>query len=147
MSNIPNQHIPTEPVIGEESTYSKENIQAYAKEAWGTVQDRTGQVVHDGTVYVRENPVPVAIAAFGVGVLVGLALGHREPETFKKRYIDEPLETSHGALLGLLVALSALARRSLSSVSHAAEDVGESLKENIEPLTAAARRTGRKFGL
>ncbi|MDB6151761.1 MAG: hypothetical protein JWL90_214 [Chthoniobacteraceae bacterium] len=149
--NTKNQPVSSTDALIEEGTHMKEDVQAYAKEAWENVQDQTGRAVREGSLYVRENPVPTALAAFGLGLIVGLVLSHREEPSMKKRYIDEPIDRSHGALLGLVATLSSLLTKNIHSASNAAEDfsdnVGDTWKKNFEPFADAARRAGRKLGL
>jgi ElaB/YqjD/DUF883 family membrane-anchored ribosome-binding protein len=151
MNTTENKPASSTNALFEEGRHMKEDVQAYAKEAWENVQDQTGRAVRGSSLYVRENPVPTALAAFGLGLVVGLLLSHREEPSMRKRYIDDPLDHSTGALLGLATAVSALLNRNMHSASHAAEgfadNVSDSFKKNLEPLADAARRAGRKLGL
>ena len=128
-----------------------ENLQSRAGDAWDSAQHRTNRAMRDGSAYVHENPVPAALAAFGVGLVAGLFLNRRDSVSFKDRYIAEPLHQSRGVLLGLLLACGTLLRRTFSSASSAAEemagDVGDGLRDSLKPLRKAARKTGRKVGL
>ena len=137
--------------LGESASGVAEDMQARAKDAWDTMQHRTDRAVRESSAYVRGNPVPTALAVFGFGLAVGLLLNRRPPASLTERYIDEPLHRSRGILLGLLLGVGALLRRSAHSASNAAEDIagrfGDGLKETVEPLSEAAKRTGRKFGL
>ena len=137
--------------LSESASGAAEDLQARAKDAWNSVQHGTNRAVREGSAYVRGNPVPTALAVFGFGLAVGLLLHRRQPASFTERCIDEPLHRSRGILLGLLVALGAMLRRSAHSASSAAEDIagrfGDGLKETVEPLSEAARRTGRRMGL
>jgi ElaB/YqjD/DUF883 family membrane-anchored ribosome-binding protein len=113
------------------------------------VQHQTDRVIHDSSVYLRKNPVPTALAAFGFGLVLGLFLTRRRPESLKDRYIAGPLHQSRGVLLGLLIACGALLRRAFSSVSSAAggaaDKCRDGLNDSLKPLRRAARRTGRKI--
>lgn len=135
----------------ESASGAAEDLQARAQDAWNSVQHGTNRAVRESSAYVRGNPVPTALAVFGFGLVVGLLLHRRQPASFTERNFDEPLHRSRGIFIGLLVGLGALLRRSAHSASGAAEDIagrfGESLKETVEPLSEAARRTGRKMGL
>ena len=137
--------------LGESASGVAEDMQARAKDAWDTMQHRTDRAVRESSAYVRGNPVPTALAVFGFGLAVGLLLNRRPPASLTERYIDEPLHRSRGILLGLLLGVGALLRRSAHSASNAAEDIagrfGDGLKETMEPLSEAARRTGRRMGL
>ena len=137
--------------LGENASGAVEDLKTRAEDAWDSVQQRTDRAVRDSSTYVRENPVPTALAAFGVGLLLGLLLGHREPVSYKDRYIAAPIQQSRGLLLGLLLACGTLLRRSFSSASSAAEEiagnVGHDLQDSLNPLRKAARQTAQKLGL
>ena len=137
--------------LSEGATSVAEDLQTRAKDGWDSVQQQTNRAVREGSVYVRENPVPTALAAFCFGLVLGLVLSRREPVSFKDRYIAEPLHQSKGVLLGLLIAGGTLLRRVFSSTSSAAGEiaahVGDDLQESLHPLRKAARQTGRKLGL
>ena len=137
--------------LGESASGVAEDLKSRAEDAWDSVQSGTHRAVRESSAYLRENPVPALIAAAGFGLLLGLLLSRREPESFKDRYIAEPLHQSKGVLLGLLMACGAMLRRTFSSATCAAgeiaENVGDDLKDSLKPLRKAARQTGRKFGL
>ncbi len=125
-----------------------EHFQERVRETWETVQDQTGRAVRESTAYARENPVPVILGALALGVVVGLMFSGREPSA-RERYIDEPLEESHGILLGLLVAIGAFFRSQFRSASCAAEDLAERVSHDVrggmKPLAKAAKRASKKF--
>jgi len=135
--------------LGESASGVADDLQSRAKDAWDSVQHQTDRMIHESPAYLRKNPVPTALAAFGFGLVLGLFLHRRGQESFKDRYIDGPLHQSRGVLLGLLIACGAVLRRAFSSVSGAAEDaadnVGDGLKDSLKPLRRTARRTGRKI--
>ncbi len=137
--------------LGESASGAAENLQTHAKDAWDSVQSGTNRAVRESSAYVRENPVPAVIAAVGFGLVLGLLLSHREPVSFKDRYVTEPLHQSKGMLLGLLLACGGLLKRTLSSASGAVEEIfenaGDDLKDSVKPLRTAARQVGRKIGL
>jgi ElaB/YqjD/DUF883 family membrane-anchored ribosome-binding protein len=126
------------------------DLQTRAEDAWDSVQHRTNHAVRESSAYVRKNSVPIALAAFGFGLVLGLLWNRREPLSFKDRYVSKPLQQSRGVLLGLLVACGTLLRRTFSSASSAAEvfagNVGDDLQNSLKPLKRTARQTGRKFG-
>ncbi len=125
-----------------------ENLQDRAEEMWETVQDQTGRAVREGTAYVRENPVPVVVGALAFGVVLGLLFSGRESSA-RERYVDEPLENTHGLLLGLLVAIGAFFRNQLKSASSAAEDFTDRVRHDVrgglKPLRKAAKRVSKKL--
>ena len=137
--------------LGEDASDVAEGLQARAQDAWDSVQQQTNRAVRESSAYVHKNPVPIALAAFGFGLVLGLSLNRRHPVSFKNRYIAEPLHQSRGMLLGLLVACGALLRRTISSASGAAEEiaenVGDSVQVSLKPLRKAALQNGRKLGL
>ena len=127
------------------------SLQSHAKESWNSVQQGTSRAVREGSIYVRENPVPTLIAAVTFGLVVGFFLNRREPVSFKDRYVTEPMHESKGLLLGALVTLGALLQRVFSSASTAvaetAGDAGDELRSSLAPLHRAVQKTGRKLGL
>ena len=137
--------------LGESAGGVAEDLQARAEDAWDSVQHQTGRAVRESSAYVRGNPGPTALAAFGFGLVLGLLLNHRHPRSFKDRYLAEPLHQSRGLLLGALLAGGALLRRTFSSASTAAEEiaghVGDDLQNSLKPLGRAVQQTGRKLGL
>lgn len=150
-TDIKNEVTDTATRLGEGANGVVEDLQNRANDAWDVVQDRTGRAVRESSAYVRENPLPVTLAAVGFGLILALLLSHREQPSFRDRYIEEPLHKSRGVLLALLVACGALLKGAYSSASSAAEElagnVGAELKGSLKPLKKAARQTGRKFGL
>ena len=137
--------------LGEGASGVAEDLQSRANDAWDSVQDRGNRAVRESYAYVREHSVTTALAAFGVGLVVGLLVNRRDPVSFKDRYIAEPLHQSRGVLLGVLLAFGALIRRTLSSAAsdagEIARNVGYDLNDSLKPLRRAARKTGEKLGL
>jgi len=135
--------------LGGSASGVADDLQSRAKGAWDSVQDQTDRMIHESSAYLRKNPVPTALAAFGFGLVLGLFLHRREPESFTDRYIAGPLRQSKGPLLGLLIACGAVLKRAFSSGSSAAEEatdnVGDGSKDFLKPLRRAVRRTGRKI--
>ena len=112
-------------------TEAAKNVQTKAKDAWECAQDETQRAVRLSSLYARQHPLSTALVAVGVGVVIGLLVRRREPETFSDRFISEPLHQSKGLLLGLLVAGSAILKRTLSCASCAARDA----KAAVESIT------------
>ena len=133
--------------LGESASDVANDVRTHAKNAWDSVQHGTNRAVHEGSTYVRENPVPTVLAALGVGLVLGVLLGRRDRTSFQDRYIAEPLHRSKGVLLGSLVACGAMLQRTFSSASNVARNAGEELNESMQPLKRAARRTGRRLGI
>jgi ElaB/YqjD/DUF883 family membrane-anchored ribosome-binding protein len=137
--------------LGEDASDIAEDLQTRAKDAWDSVQEQTNRAVRESSAYVHKNPLPIALAAFGFGLVLGLFLNRRHPVSFKNRYIAEPLHQSRGMLLALLVACGALLRRTISSASGAAEEIagngGDGVQDSLKPLRKPALQTGRKLGL
>ena len=137
--------------LGEDASDVAEDLQYRAEDAWNSVRQQTDRAVRESSAYVHKNPVPIALAAFGCGLVLGLSLNRRHPVLFKNRYIAEPLHQSRGMLLGLLMACGALLRRTISSASGAAEEIAENVSDGVQdslkPLRKAALQNGRKLGL
>ena len=147
MTNIHDTLTGTATKLGEGATGLADEVQARAEDAWNSVQHRTDRAVRESSEYVHRNPLPTALAAFAVGLVLGLALNRREPVSFQDRYVAEPLHHSRGLLLGLVLACGTLLRRTLASASSAAESAGHDLQDALKPVSKAARQTGRKLGL
>lgn len=64
--------------LGEGAADLAENLPARAAEAWESVQHRTDRAARESAAYVRGNPVPTALAAFGFGLVLGLLLSRRD---------------------------------------------------------------------
>ena len=137
--------------LGEGASNVAEDLQTRAEDAWDSVQHRTDRAVRESSAFVRKNPVPTALVAFGFGLALGLFLKRHDPVSFKDRCIAEPLHQSRGVLLGVLIALGALLRRTFSSASRTtaeiAENVGDEWEDSLKPFKNAARQTGRRLGL
>lgn len=151
MTDLKDQLTDAATSLGEGASGVAKDLQTHASDACGSVQHRANRAVREGSAYVHRNPVPTALAALGFGLVLGLVLNRRDQGSFKDRYIAEPLHQSRGVLLGLLIACSALLKRTFSSASNAAEEiagnVGDDLRDSLKPLRRAARQTGRKLGL
>jgi ElaB/YqjD/DUF883 family membrane-anchored ribosome-binding protein len=137
--------------LGEDASDVAEGLQTRAEDAWDSVQQQTNRAVRECSTYVHKNPVPIALAAFGFGLVLGLFLNRRDPVSLKNRDVVEPLQQSRGLLLALLVACGALLKRALSSASGVTEkiagNVGDEVQNSLKPLKKAALQTGRKLGL
>lgn len=124
------------------------DLRAHLKDGWHSVQQRTGRAARESAAYVRENPVPISLAAFGCGFVLGLCLDRRALVSFKNRYIADPLHNSIGVLPGLLLACVTARGRSRSSANSAgekiAERVGGDSPDLPQPLKSTARHSGRK---
>ena len=151
MDNLKDKMADAAASFGKEAGDVAGNLQSRASDAWDSVQHQTNRAVRESYSYVREHSVTTALAAFGIGLVVGLLVNRRDPVSFKDRSIAEPLHQSKGMLLGLLLAFVALIRRTFSSASIAAGEVagnvGDDLKDSLKPLRRAARKTGEKLGL
>ena len=108
--------------LGEDASGVAEDLLTRTQDTWDSVKQQTNRAVRESSAYVHKNPVPLALAAFGFGLVLGLFLNRRHPVSFKNRYFAEPLHQSRGMLLGLLVGCGALLRRTISSVSGAVEE-------------------------
>jgi ElaB/YqjD/DUF883 family membrane-anchored ribosome-binding protein len=132
--------------LGDSPSGIAHDLQNRAKDAWDSVQHRIDRVVRESSAYVQKNPMPTALVAFAIGLVLGVFLNRRAPRSFKDRYIGEPLHQSRGALLGLLFAFATLLRRAFSSAFSAtekvAERVGDDLTDALKPLSKAGRKAG-----
>lgn len=120
--------------LGEGAGDVARNLQARAKDAWGTVQDQTKRAVHESAVFARKHPVSTALAVCGVGLVAGLLLKHSPQESFKDRYIVKPLHQSRGLLLGTLIACGTLFKRTFSAdghISHELKDAAKTVKRFV----------------
>ncbi len=129
--------------LGASASDAAKDLRTHAKDTWDSVQEHTQSAVKESATYVRKNPVPTALAALGIGLVIGLLLRRRTPETFTHRYISEPLHASRGALLDFLNKGSGLVKRTFSTAGEMAENVSDELKGTLK----AARKTGRKYGI
>ena len=116
------------------------DLQTRAEDAWDSVQHRTNRALRKSSAYAHKNPVPIALAAFGLGLVLGLILNRRDSASLKDRYIAEPLHQSKGVLLGLLIACGALLRRTLSSASNTVEEIAENVGDNLKDALKPMRR-------
>jgi ElaB/YqjD/DUF883 family membrane-anchored ribosome-binding protein len=151
MNNMKNKLTETATSLGEGAEHVAEEMQHRAKDTWDSVRQQSNRAMRGSSAYVRENPVPTALAAFGVGLCLGLLLNRRDPASFNDHYVTEPLHQSKGVLLGLLIASGALLRRVFSSASSVveemAENAGDDIKESLKPVRRAARKARRTLGL
>lgn len=124
--------------LGEDATAAAKCAQAKAKEAWECAQEESRRAVRLSSLYARQHPLSTALVAVGVGVVIGLLINkRREPETLAERYLAEPLHQSKGLLLGLLVAGSAMLKRTLSCATCAASDLAGDVKDALKPMKKA----------
>lgn len=123
--------------LGENATAAAQKVRSHAKEAWECAQEETKRAVRVSSEYAQEHPISTALVACGVGVIIGLLIPRREPESFSDRYITEPLHHSKGLLLGLLVAGGAMLKRTLASATSAAADIAENVSDAIKPVKKA----------
>ena len=96
--------------LGDSASGVAEEVQSRAKDAWDTVQYRTNRAARKSSAYLHKNPVPTAITAFGFGVVFGMLLNRRAPESFKERYIAQPLRQFKGVPVGSIIACITLIR-------------------------------------
>src|SRR4030095_6048271 len=112
---------------------------------WTTSKDRAVEALHRGEEYLRENPVPVLAAALVFGLAIGLLAGPHRSRSWRERHIEEPLEQSTGALLGVLLALVAVCKRFFRSATSAARTTGENVSSQTSRWAKSAQRAGRKL--
>ena len=67
-NDIKNEVAHTATKLGESANGVVEDLQNRANEAWDVVQDRTGRAVRESSAYVRQNPLPVTLAAVAFGI-------------------------------------------------------------------------------
>jgi len=117
-----------------------------AQETFETAREQTREAVVRGQRYIRENPVPAIVGAFALGAFVGILLSHREKESARERYWDEPVSAGkdwfHSLCSSVANALRGPYEATRSSVEHAAEEFGA----QAGPALKQARKTGRKLG-
>ena len=124
--------------LGEDATAAVKCAQTQAKEAWECAQEESRRALRLSSLYARQHPLSTALVAVGVGVVIGLLINKRnEPESLTDRYITEPLHQSKGLLLGLLVAGSAILKRTLSCATCAASGLAGDVKDAIKPVKQA----------
>ncbi|MDQ3622406.1 MAG: hypothetical protein M3463_07960 [Verrucomicrobiota bacterium] len=130
----------------EDATSMVEQAKDKAQETFETAREQTREAVVRGQRYVRENPVPAIVGAFALGAFVGILLSHREKESVRERYWDEPVSASRDWFSSLCSSVAGALRgpyeATRSSVEHAARELGA----HAEPAVKHARRTGRKLG-
>lgn len=122
------------------------HLREQAEQAWQTTREHAGTALHSGEDYVRANPLPTVFGALAVGFVLGLACGsHRQPPSLKSRYFDEPLDRTHGAVLGALLAIAAAGRSLFNSASSCSRETADDLRRRSKPLAKAAKRAGKKL--
>lgn len=154
-----NHHTMDEPIntirenysnVAEEANGRIRQIGDTVNKTWHDVQDRSAKAVTQASSYAKSHPLPTAAVLFGFGVVVGWAL-RPTPPSFRQRYVDEPIEESRGAILGLLAALGALLKGSMNSASRTASDLVDDARDEVasrwRPVQKAAKRAGEKLGL
>ena len=68
--------------LGESASGLAEDVQDRARDAFHAVEYSTKRAVRQGSAYVRKNPVPTALGAFALGLVLGLLLSRRQAATF-----------------------------------------------------------------
>lgn len=120
--------------------------QHYAEDTLHAARVRADDALERGQDYVRANPVPVVLGALAVGVLIGIAIGHREEPTFRERYVDDPLQNARDALASILSPLASRARSEYSHARSAAVDAGDHVHDGyLDPVFKRARRAADKL--
>ena len=82
------------------STKGRE-LASSAGDALATAKNRTGDAIQSGAEYVRSNPVPVILSAFGIGLLVAVlirAYQHHEEEQRPVRKVSRALDQAAEAI-------------------------------------------------
>ena len=82
------------------STKSRE-LASSAGDALATAKKSTGDAIQTGAEYVRANPVPVILSAFGIGLLVAVlirAYQHHEEEQRPVRKVERMLDQAGDAI-------------------------------------------------
>jgi ElaB/YqjD/DUF883 family membrane-anchored ribosome-binding protein len=126
--------------LGEDATTAAKSAQTKAKEAWECAQEETQRAIRLSSLYARQHPLSTALVAVGVGVAIGLLINRsREPLSLTDRYINEPLHQSKGLLLSLLVAGSAILKRTLASATCAASELAEDVNGALKPVKKAVQ--------
>jgi hypothetical protein len=74
-----------------------------AKDMYQSAAQKAGDTLAISKEYVRQNQVLVVVGAlaFGVAICYMLVAARRKP-TFCERYVDEPLDSAHKAILSAL---------------------------------------------
>ena len=136
-------NIPIQPItdaahsLAEDATAAAKCAQTKAKEAWECAQEETQRAVRLSSLYARQHPLSTALVAVGVGVVIGMLINRRDPHSLTDRYLTEPLHQSKGLLLGLLVAGSAMLKRTLACATCAASEIAGDVKDAIKPVKQA----------
>jgi hypothetical protein len=126
-------------------THEEATGESQPETLWTNSKEKAVEALQRGGEYLRENPIPVLATALIFGFAVGLLAGPHRTESWQERHIQEPLEESRGAILGVLLALAAVWKRFFRSASSAARATGESVSSQTERLAKTARRAGRKL--
>ena len=121
-----------------------EDLQTRTKDAWQIVQHRSERVAHESAACVRENAVPISLAAFGFGFVLGLCLNRRVMVSLKDRYISDPLHNASSVLPGLLIACAMARRRSRYPTCRANVDAKVSM---LAPLATHESQKDRSPAL
>ena len=70
-------------------------------QTWDGTKEKAGRARERTEIFVRENPVPTILGAFGLGIAIGLAIRYAAPSERKREIVESPWGKFNWSLLSL----------------------------------------------
>jgi ElaB/YqjD/DUF883 family membrane-anchored ribosome-binding protein len=125
-----------------------ESAGAFAHHAADVVREDAEKVFHEAEDCTRRNIASGIATAFVGGLLLGFFLARREPPSFRKRYLEEPLGHAQELALALAAPLAMALRDryadARSAASHAADRISD-IDFDPKPVLKEARKLGSRL--
>jgi ElaB/YqjD/DUF883 family membrane-anchored ribosome-binding protein len=89
---------------------ASEPLQKSARDAVDAIRGESKKALCCASESIRKNPIPSVIGGIAFGLAVGYLISSgRQPASFQKRYVDEPLEQANDVLSQVSDSLARLA--------------------------------------
>jgi hypothetical protein len=125
-----------------------QSVGAFAHHAADVVREDAEKVFQEGEDCARRNLASGIVTAFVGGLLLGFFLARREPPSFRKRYLEEPLSHAQDLALALATPLALALRdryNDARSVASQAADRISDLDFDPKPVLKEARKLGSRL--
>ena len=68
---------------------AKEEVSTQMSQTWDQTKEKASRALERTEDFVRENPVPTILGAFGLGIAIGLAIRYAAPSESKREIVVE----------------------------------------------------------
>ena len=74
---------------GEQFRRTTEKVSTETSQRWDQAREKAGQALERTEHFLRENPLPTILGAFGLGIAIGLAIRYATPGERKSKVVVE----------------------------------------------------------